>query len=257
MRIILSFICLLVITFCSCQKVINVNLGSTPPAYVVVGNITDQPGPYTVTITKSVNFDQDNVFPGVHGATVYITDVTAGLTDTLSEFVTGMYQTHILTGTPGHVYKMNIITSNQNFTATSTMPQPVALDSVYTQTSIFGGDTDVVPMYKDPVGLGNFYHLLLTIEDSVSTEIYLHNDEISDGEEVKQPLRNNIKVLPGNTITVELQCIDSGVYQYYNNLQQTEQQNSATPANPQSNVKGGALGYFSAHTVRKKSITVH
>jgi hypothetical protein len=250
------FFLFLIISFCSCQKVIHPDLGTSTSQYVVVGNVTDQPGPYTVTISKSVNFDQDNTFPPVSGAKVYITDSTLNLTDTLTEVNPGSYQTHTLAGVVGHTYHLTILSGTDSFFSSSTIPQPVNIDSVYIQTSIFGNDTDVVPLYKDPVGVGNYYHFVLTIQDSVSQDIYLHSDEITDGGLVSEPLRNDIDVNAGDTITVELQCVDYGAYQYYNNLQQTEGQNSATPANPQSNITGGALGYFRAHTVRRKSIIV-
>ncbi len=244
----------LMMAFCSCQKVIHLNLGTSTSRYVIVGNVTDQPGPYTISITKSINFDQDNVFPAVSGASVYITDSTAGITDTLTEVTPGNYQTHTIAGVSGHVYHLGVLVNGNSFASSSIMPQPVGLDSIYTQAAVFGNNTDVVPLYRDPVGTGNYYHLVLTVQDSVSQEIYIHDDEATDGNEVQSALRNDIKVNSGNAITVELQCIDHGVFQYFKDLQQTIQQNSATPANPESNITGGSLGYFSAHTVRKKTI---
>jgi hypothetical protein len=240
--------------FCSCQKVIHLNLGSATSQYVIVGNITDQPGPYTISITKSVNFEQDNVFPSVSGAKVYITDSTANFTDTLTEITPGNYQTHMLAGVPGHTYRLSVLSNDKIYTSSSAMPQPIALDSVYTQPAPFGSNINVVPMYKDPPGIGNYYNLILTIGDSVSQSIYIHDDEVADGNEVQFTLRNDIKVKHGDPVTVELQCTDRGVFKYYQSLQQTIQQNSATPANPQSNIVGGCLGYFSAHTVRRRTV---
>ncbi len=240
--------------FCSCQKVIKVNLNSAAPRYVVAGNVTDQPGPYTINITKTIDFSQDNTFPGVSGATVFITDSNNNITDTLTEGSAGNYLTHTLVGVPGHTYHLDIAVGGNIFVCSSTMPQPVLLDSVRTQKSSFGKNIDVVPYYKDPVATGNNYHLTLKVKDSVSTEIYIHNDDLINGNEVANTLFNNIDVKTGDSITVELQCTDHKVNQYYDNLQQTIQQNSATPANPQSNITGGALGYFSAHTVDRKTI---
>lgn len=245
---------LLTIVATSCQKVINLKLPSSAPLYVVVGNITDQPGPYLLTITKTVGIDQDNIFPAVSGAIVYITDSNINFTDTLTETMPGNYQTHTLAGVPGHTYKMVALSNGNRFTSSSTMPQPIALDSVYTQASIFGNHTDVVPLYKDPKGVGNYYHLVLTVGDSISTQIYIHDDEAIDGNEVEVALRNDITISHAEPITVELQCVDQPVFDYYRDLQQTNQQNSATPANPQNNITGGCLGYFSAHTSRKKTI---
>jgi hypothetical protein len=61
-------------------------------------------------------------------------------------------------------------------------------------------------------------------------------------------------LLPKDSVTIEMHCIDKPVYDYYYSLGNRD--NSATPANPVSNIVGGALGYFSAHTVRKTTAVV-
>lgn len=90
-----------VIALYSCQKVIDIELNPSSPRYVVTGNITDQPGPYEVKITSSINFDQDNNFPAVSGAKVCITDQNVGLTDTLTEVAPGRHRTHFWRASPG------------------------------------------------------------------------------------------------------------------------------------------------------------
>ncbi len=67
-----------------------------------------------------------------------------------------------------------------------------------------------------------------------------------------------IKVRSKDTVMVEMRCIDKAVYDYFYSLDQISSTNgnSATPANPVSNILGGALGYFSAHTVRKVAAVI-
>lgn len=245
---------ILAVSFCSCQKVINVNLNSSSPKYVVTGNIANDGNVATVSITKSLNFDKGNNFPDVSGAVVYITDATNNITDTLTQATNGMYVGHNLTGIPGHSYHLRILYDGQEFTATSTMPTPVLLDSIYTQASIIGNNTNVVPLYHDPATAGNYYHFVLKVLDSTSQEVYIRDDETNNGSLVKQALRNDINISNGDSVMVEMQCVDYGVYRYYQTLGQTMGQNSASPANPLSNISGGALGYFSAHTVNRKKI---
>lgn len=241
--------------FCSCQKVIKVNLNSSNPRYVVQGNVTDQPGPYFVTITKSINFDQDNVFPAVSGATVVITDRTNGVIDTLKEANPGSYQTSVMHGISGHQYDLYINAANNIFTASCIMPAAVAMDSLYTEPSPFGGDgRRLVPVYTDPVAKGNYYHFSEIKNDTLTDNISIHNDQLINGQVENQPVGGRVQL--GDHITLTLECIDSAIYQYYYGLAQTQNQNSATPANPISNIKGGALGYFSAHTASTRSIVV-
>jgi len=247
---------LLLTTSWSCRKVIKVDLNASAPKYVIVGNVTDEPGPYRVKITRSVNFDQDNNFPGVSNAQVLITDITAGITDTLTEESAGSYITHFMSGIQGHTYSLKVTSGNDIFQATSTIPAAVYLDSLYTEDALFGDNLDVVPVFNDPAGTGNYYHLLLTVADSTAPEINIVDDALLDGHKIMIPIYGSMKFVTGDTVTVELQCIDKGVFKYYSDLQLSASQNSATPANPQSNITGGALGYFSAHTVNKRKVVV-
>ncbi len=245
----------------SCQKVINVNLNSSAPQYVVEGNVTDQPGPYMVKLTRSVNFDQDNVFPAVSGAKVIITDTTAGLRDSLIEVTPGIYQTQMLTGVSGHTYNLYINYQGKVLTAQSTMPQPVLLDSMQVRPQGFRGNSlAAVPYYFDPVAKGNFYHFVMTVNDTVSTAIYVRNDQLVNGQLIQQPLSGGdggVTIRHGDSLTVSMECIDSMVYQFYYTLRNSQNSNSATPTNPVSNIKGGqSLGYFSAHTVSALSTQV-
>ena len=45
----------------------------------------------------------------VSGATVVITDITANLTDVLTENAPGDYVTHTITGIDGHSYQMKVM----------------------------------------------------------------------------------------------------------------------------------------------------
>ncbi len=255
----LAFLILLLAAFSACKKVINVDLNSSSPRYVVQGNVTDVPGVYTVSITKTISFDQDNVFPTVSGAIVVITDVTAGVTDSFSETSPGCYTSHVLAGTPDHTYQLYVNAANNIFTASSTMPAHITLDSLYTQASRFGGThPQLVPVYTDPplVGINyHYYHFMEYKNDTASADVIVRNDALINGQVVKQPIGGD-DLVSGDSVAVYLECIDSSVYQYYSTLNQTNNQNSATPANPLTNLTGGALGYFSAHTSSVRSLIV-
>ena len=64
----------------------------------------------------------------------------------------------------------------------------------------------------------------------------------------------------GDTITVEMNCIDDKIYTYFSALLQLSggggPGGGITPTNPPSNISNGALGYFSAHTVRVKTAVI-
>jgi hypothetical protein len=255
----LACIILLLSVFSACTKVINVNLNSTAPRYDIEANVTNQPGPYLVTITQSINFDQDNVYPTVSGAVVVITDVTANTVDTLKETSPGNYNTNITNGIPGHTYKLYVNAAGNIFTASSTMPVVVTLDSLYTQPSPFGGShPQLVPVYTDPVLVAqnyHYYHFTEYYNDTESSDVIVRSDALINGQVVKQPIGGE-DLNVGDSVALYLECIDSGVYVYYSTLELTENQNSASPSNPLTNLTNGALGYFSAHTSSLKTLIV-
>ncbi|MEO6812452.1 MAG: DUF4249 domain-containing protein, partial [Ginsengibacter sp.] len=64
-----------------------------------------------------------------------------------------------------------------------------------------------------------------------------------------------IKLNAGDTVTEELRFIDKSVYHYLSGIQSLTDGNTI-PENPESNISGNVLGFFSAHTSQKKVIIV-
>src|SRR5580765_3541146 len=121
--------CLTVLSFSSCQKVIDLKLNEADTKYVVEGIITNEPGVCKVTLTQSKPFYENNQFPGIRGATVTVKDNDVEFL--LPETQPGVYETNLLNGTPGHVYQLSVTIDNYVFAATSKMPLPVLLDTLY------------------------------------------------------------------------------------------------------------------------------
>ena len=73
------------------------------------------------------------------------------------------------------------------------------------------------------------------------------------------PVADDITLEPGDSVKVILESIDKNVREYFRLLRQLNNQNgieSAPPANPATNITGGALGYFNAHSEKKKLLIV-
>ncbi|MDX2000794.1 MAG: DUF4249 family protein [Chitinophagales bacterium] len=242
----------------SCEKVIDVDLNSSSPQYVIEGNVSNESGPYTVSITRSKNFDETNQFPPATGGLVTITDETAAYTDTLIEVEPGQYRSQNLVGIAGHTYRLRILIEGNEFTSTSSMPQLVTLDSILISKSLFDEDYDVIPVYNDPAGRGNYYQIIERVNSSSRVLVFVRDDELTDGETVDEVLRNGFgeaqrQINPGDTAYIDLRTVDRGVFTYYNSLQLVTDDNTATPANPISNISGGALGYFNAYSTSKRT----
>jgi Domain of unknown function (DUF4249) len=247
---------LLFFTLFSCTKVINVNLNNANPNIVIEGIVSDGPGPYQVQLAQTVNFSDPNVFPPVTGATVKITDSTLGITDSLKEVVPGTYVTQkLLEGVTGHTYQLYVLSNGQKYTASSTMPQKVNLDSVtFYTTNIFGKrSTSAVANFQDPVGIANYYTFTEYVNGQAIDQTFNFSDRLSDGKYIRRQLFNDSSYInPGDQVSIKMRCVDNPVWQYFNTLGQAKGNNSQaiTPTNPLSNISNNALGYFSAQTVQ-------
>jgi hypothetical protein len=247
---------LILFTLFSCTKVVNINLNSANPNIVIEGIVSDTTGPYMVYLTQTVNFSDPNIFPPVTGATVKITDSTMGITDSLKEVLPGTYSTQkLLQGLTGHTYQLYVLSKGQTYTASSTMPAKVNLDSVtFYSTNIFGTrSTSAVANFQDPAGISNYYTFTEYVNGQAINQTFNLSDRLSDGKYIKRQLFNDSSYInPGDQVDIEMHCVDNRVWQYFNTLGQARGNNAQaiTPANPLSNISNNALGYFSAQTTQ-------
>jgi len=248
----------------SCTEMIDIDLNSSDPQIVVEANLKASENA-TVKLTKSVNFDEDNIFPSVQNAIVTISD-NSGNSETLTEISPGFYQSLTLTGSIGNTYTLNIDASGKFMNSVSIIPQQVSFDSLIVNeiTNSGGGGPggegsshEVIVEYKDPANVKNYYNFVEFVNGEI-TGNYAFDDRLNDGLEVERILPgNNRKLNAGDILQIEMQCIDEAVYEYYNSFGNLfgGPSNSATPANPNTNMEGTELGYFSAHTTEiKKTI---
>ena len=250
---------LLTILLASCQDVIDLDLDAADQQIVIEGILTNQPGKYRVQIVKSVPFDEPNQFPAVSGAFVTIAD-DAGLLDTLPENAPGVYETQKLTqGIAGRTYTLRVVAEGKTYTARSTMPAAVPFDNLAAKAD-FGGDFSLVTEFIDPVGLGNFYNFSVQVNGERKPTIFTLNDELVDGNLVKRDLfEPDLELLSGDSVTVEMFCLDRIEYKYLLTLELTlggGPIGGSTPSNPDNNFGGACLGHFSAQTVQVKSVVI-
>lgn len=255
---------LMPVLFSSCEKAINLDLGNVEEKYVIEGSITNEAGPSTVLISKTKNFDDNNQFNGVKDALVKIeyNNMVVILPETSKK---GVYSTTAITGTPGQTYKLTVTVDGHVFTSSSTMPEPVALDAFYLKPNGFDTlKTVTFVKYKDPANVKNYYWFDLFINDKRQRNYDVTNDDFTPGQEVTRSiaftnitddLSKNLK--KGDKLGIEMHSIDPSVYLYLFSLPGAEgSNNSAAPANPISNITGGALGFFSAHTTQRRTLVI-
>jgi hypothetical protein len=246
----------------ACTKVIDLHVHNSAPVYVIEGNVTDQPGPYQVKITNTVGFYVNNQYPGVPGAIVTIAD-GAGHKDLLTDHGNGIYTTVSLQGVSGQTYTLQVVIGKDTFGAVSSMPARVNLDSVTIESVLNGGKAVIVavPKFVNPRGPGvDYYFFDQTINGYLDQSLYYWTDQFSKGLENNfslERMSNDSTLHVGDTVQVEMQCLDEPMYNYWSGVDQSASGSAqANPGNPVTNLTGGALGYFSAHTSQVRGARV-
>jgi len=257
----LLYLFIAITTSVSCKKVINVDIGGASQQLVIEGNLTDHQGTQTVTLTRSVSYNSANVFPTVSGATVTVND-EAGTFYKFTETQPGIYTINNFKSKALSTYLLTVKVEGKTYYAGSTMPFPVNLDSLTLVSQIFGNKNikTIVVNYKDPASIPNQYRFVMYVNGVQVKRVFVENDQLSDGRAVTSMLyQQDIELQKGDKVDVDMECIDGDMYNYWNSLSNqggNSPQNSATPSNPPSNISNGALGYFSAHTIQRKSIII-
>ena len=160
------------------------------------------------------------------------------------------------------------------YTAQSTMPVPIAIDSITYKLSEGGhmGKTgeknnkyDLACNFQDIPNYQDFCRIKVIQNGEEINKIFLFSDRLFDGNYIKfsQMRSSGSDYKKGDDVKVELWAIDKATYTYFSTLKDAfaSDQGSnarggqATPANPVSNITGGdVLGYFGAYSVRVDSV---
>lgn len=260
---------LIAATLNSCQQVVSIDLNKANPHIVIEGDISDQQGPYTVNVTMTGDYFEPSLnFPPVTGAHIVITD-NQGQRDTLKEASPGVYTSTTLKGISGRIYSMALVNNGTAYTASSYMPPKVVIDSMYALPRTgFRSEPgfDIYVLFKDPPEPGNYYRLnarssALIPADSIDGRRYrLYTDKLTNGNEMTERIRAGNNVHSGDTITVQLLSIDKAAYDYFSTLRDIlssdRSPTSLSPANPNTNLSNGSLGYFAAFAMDTRRIVV-
>lgn len=257
-KLIVAFIGIILLG--SCQKVIQLDLKDAQTFTVIEGEVNAGDSVHTIKLSYSKNFSSDNSFEVVSGATVILSD-NYNNSETLVEVSSGIYKTLNFKAFEGRTYYLDVTINGKKFTANSTVPSKVILDSVSFIPDGFSSDGGLIAIPKrfDPVDIKNSYRFdvyvkrlndknnLGWVRDSA---ILIQNDDFANGVETNQPLFGQLSPFyAGDSCRFSMMCIDQNIYKYFYSLTLNGPGGAATPANPVSNIIGeNVLGYFSAQT---------
>lgn len=126
-----------ILMFTACQEEYFPNLDNMEPMLVVDGLFTDQPGPHTVRLSKSVKFQEEFKNIPVSGAILYIAGSDGSIIP-FNEVQPGVYRTPAgFSGQVGHSYVLHIETADgQIYESDPQMIlQPVNTEAINAQIS--------------------------------------------------------------------------------------------------------------------------
>ena len=251
------------------QDVINIDLTEIGSQIIIEGSITDRDGPYTIKIRRTASHFRQGDYPPVTEAVVRLSD-NAGHSETLVQTVPGIYKTHRTQGIPGRTYMLKVSVEGEEYSASSTMPRPIALDSLtYMKVSDqYLGDVAFVSCYfTDHKDVDDYCRFKIYRNGYMLNDDYnLYHGKYTDGEQVVMDEFNNMFYL-NDYVRIELLTIDKAMYEYWSTLDSLLDKDfdgdevdtvffPLTLFNPSSNLSNNALGYFSAHTMRVYTVTI-
>jgi hypothetical protein len=262
----------------SCAEDIDVKLPNSERKIVIEGNIENGKFPQVI-VTRNIPLFTSNAGATVNDfyvfdALVYVSN--GSITDTLTLSVDStssigvVYQGDAFTGNIGQTYFLTVIADGNTYTAQTTIPSPVALDSVFWKPESNQGDSLGYAWGKlsDPAGLGNNYRFLAkrpmdrrfiapfgatfddTYVDGKTFEFgYTRGYDPTDAENTYE---NDSDTLRGfytkhDTIYIKFTSLDLASREFYTTFENALSNNGnpfASPVTILTNINGGALGVW-------------
>ncbi|UOQ73829.1 DUF4249 domain-containing protein [Hymenobacter cellulosilyticus] len=277
-RIITFLLAAGLLSLSSCVDVVDVEIPEGKPLLAVEGAITDQPGPYYVTLTKTAPYFDEAELPRVSGAVLTLED-NEGNRETLKEVSPGRYATSSLRGKIGNQYVLTIKAEGEEYRAETEIRRTPEIDSIRAEFRAKSPTDDegyyILYYGKETPGVGDYYRFtvhhngrqlnqpgdLIVTNDEMVDGSYINGVELTDEEGV-----GGVPFKKGDKVRVEIMSIPRD-YFYFLNEMETQINNvglfATPPANVRTNVRNVqpgsekvAVGYFAGHTLRADSLVI-
>lgn len=263
----------LAVNFISCEEVIDIDLRDSQPVLVIQAELGDDRNTQTVYLDRTVPFSASSNSEPVSGASITIRweldevggggfgtmpNYPAGQEVSYEEVRPGVYQVSNYRGLEGVKYILHISLNGEEYEAASVMPRAVKIDSIGAlRSTLFGGDRLVVAVkYQDPIGVENYYRYKLSRNGVPMRTILVRNDKFNDGRMVEQNLFDfDDEFSMNDAIEVQQQSVNKEVFDFFSAILENNP-GAAAPANPPSMFGEGTIGYFSAYSADRASVTI-
>jgi hypothetical protein len=267
---------LIAIIFYSCEKDINIDVPAAEQKVVIQGSI-DLNDYAKVSLTKNLPYfgtiDSSMIYDLIiQEATVIVSD---GLVNDTLKKVTDLtmfppiyYKGTQIKGEVGKTYHLKVIALGKTFTASTTIPAPVSLDSAWFKVEP-GKDSlgYLWASFTDPAEPGNYYRIFtkriskdaqyVPMLGSVTDDKFFNGQSFQFSMMRGSSSLNSTTVDPefgffkiGDTIVVKACAIDQAHYNFWRTAEQEIYGGSNPFSNPTqivTNIEGGALGVWGGY----------
>ncbi len=263
----------------ACTEDIEIELDSTYARLVVEGAVTTDSINHYVLLSKTSNYFSNRPSPPIQNALVELTFGGETLQLLENETIPGRYETpDAFRGVIGTTYDLDISQldvgqdgEDDHYHASSTMLGGSELEKIelkYYPTPVSSGYTVFLYLYN-PVEIRDWFGYKLIKNSDILTDSLSKYGVISDelfdtgyfpGLPVGFLSDDDPReaVHPGDTVTLELNCIEEAYYNFVSDAQLELAGNfplfSGPPSNVASNIDNGAMGIFAAYSIQRTSV---
>lgn len=262
---------ILMLLFCSCEKVVDVDLDSAPPRLVIDAAIQWEKGTagneQSIRLTTTSPYF-DTVIPAVSGATVMVTGPAGEVFDFIETPNSGIYVCTDFVPVINGEYVLTVISAGQTYSATETLkPVPELEQTEQNNEGGFTGDEiEIKIFYTDDGSTDDYY--LSRFEPSFSTlpAFEVSEDRFFQGNQIFATYSDE-DLAAGQILEFKLAGISQRYYNYMNILLSIAGSNGGSPfQSPPATVRGNivnsttesnfALGYFTLSETVSRTVTI-
>lgn len=262
------------LAFFACEEVVVLDISQAPPQLVIDGVVTNEDTVHIVRISRSGDFY------GNRGTMVAdaIVEVMDDLGNTFNythnpegyDSLQGWYfSDQPYAGREYGVYSLQVKVDSKIYVARDTLRPITDIDSLSIRidpSAIADPDSDgkvyqVLLYAREPQETTDFYYFKF-YRDSVmeeSNNIYIFDDKLLGSS--LDGLPSPINFREGEMASVEIYSLTREQFIYYSDLANILNSDggmfSPPPANPRTNISGGALGFFQVSGINRASLLVN
>jgi len=262
---------LILISFNSCEDVIDLNLNTSDPRLVIDASINWIKGTtgneQQIKLTLTAPYFDETVSPA-NGAQIIITDSDGNTYNFLEENNSGIYKNFNFLPEINKEYTLQIIYDNETYTATETLKSVAPIE--YVEQKLNGGfsgeETELKAYYTDPENEENYYFFEFISDIVLIPSLEVYKDEFTNGNQIfgyytEEDLKS------GDLVTIRNYGISKRFYEFMFVLLQQNSEEGGGPFETQpATVRGNCinqtnldrypLGYFRLSEVAELVYTV-